>query len=458
MLDLPASYYIAVTLCCCLLAFGVTQINTPWGAPFTAVIGTISIWYLVEPIYLSEEFTYFDPTHFELAFSSVIIFILAFVFFMPHLVRALRPRGRHGNIYSSSISGEKALRVLAVIWLMLLVYGVARMNGNLFGALFPLQGRTGANMWSRAAGADAGADGFIVSTASYIYVLALASFGVLYNFVREPRTRNLAIALIMVGWPYAFLQGSRNIALAVVLPGVLAFLLFGRIPVWLRLFSMNTPPLLLKTLAAGGVFMAVELAFRLMLAFRNIGMTDARVADVTETKHIGLNMASELTYCIQFVENGTISLSYGTRYLAELANIIPRAIWPDKPLIGIDYSLARGYGTEGVDIGVFATISSGLIGQGVLSFGVWFGPIAAAFLMGLWVALLARFHVQGTPLRLCLYLVGLGLTFNLGRDLTLLVVWPLVFGILGVKLIETVEARRLLVLDRRAKHRGRRSG
>lgn len=455
MPELPESYYFAVGLFCCLVVYSLPQIKTPWGTPFLAVLCTIAVWYFIEPIYLPEEFQNFDPDHVEIAYLSVFIFLVTLPFVMPPLVRAFLPRDRAVHLDSASVSGERVLNVLAVGWLVLLAYGVYRMEGNLFGALFPLKGRAGSTMWSRAAGADAGADGFIVSTASYVYMLMLASFGVLYTFVHEPRARSLAITLMVVGWPYAFLQGSRNIALAVVIPGVLAFLLFGRIPFWVRALSFDAPPWVVKFLTASAIFLVIELALRLMIAFRHIGIDGASLAAVDDTRHKGLNMASELVYCIKFIESGEIALSYGIRYLAELTNIIPRVIWSEKPLLGIDYAIARGYGSASNDIGVSATISSGVIGQGVLSFGPFVGPIAAALLMGLWIALLARFRAQGTPLRLCLFLVGLGLTFNLGRELTLLVLWPMIFAYLGVKLFESAEARRRLTVARQNRPRNR---
>jgi hypothetical protein len=109
-------------------------------------------------------------------------------------------------------------------------------------------------------------------------------------------------------------------------------------------------------------------------------------------------------------------------------------------LLGIDYAIARGFSNVGTgvssDIGVVATISTGILGQAVLSFGVIFGPIFAAALMGLWVGILARFRAQGTALRRLLFLVGLGVTFNLGRDVTLLVLWPFVFCYVGIRLLE----------------------
>jgi hypothetical protein len=35
-----------------------------------------------------------------------------------------------------------------------------------------------------------------------------------------------------------------------------------------------------------------------------------------------------------------------------------------------------------------------------------------------------------------LFLLGLGLTFNMGRDITLLVLFPFVFGYIGIRIAE----------------------
>jgi hypothetical protein len=91
--------------------------------------------------------------------------------------------------------------------------------------------------------------------------------------------------------------------------------------------------------------------------------------------------------------------------------------------------VARGQAATGANGEVTATISTGMIGQGVVNFGPILGPIAAAALMGLWVALLARHDLLGAdPGRMLLYSIGLILTFNLGRDITLLVMYPYFFG------------------------------
>ncbi len=84
-----------------------------------------------------------------------------------------------------------------------------------------------------------------------------------------------------------------------------------------------------------------------------------------------------------------------------------------------------------------------MIGGGVLNFGKILGPVAAGILMAVWTGLLIRWWEQRKSLlRLALFMLGAGLTFNLGRDITLLVLWPVVFAYLFVRLIEIWATKR----------------
>jgi len=169
------------------------------------------------------------------------------------------------------------------------------------------------------------------------------------------------------------------------------------------------------------------------LVFQQIGIAGVvEQVESTEAKHAGLNMLEELAWVNNFIDKGTYQVNNGARYFAELVNPIPRGLWQGKPLIGIDYAIARGqlYGDqkEG-EAGVGATISTGMIGQGVVNFGSFFGVLAAAFLMALWVAILARQDLKGDKTgRMLLFFIGCVLTFNLGRDITLITLYPFVFG------------------------------
>jgi hypothetical protein len=109
-------------------------------------------------------------------------------------------------------------------------------------------------------------------------------------------------------------------------------------------------------------------------------------------------------------------------------------------MIGIDYAKWRGFESEhdeNGELGVNTTVSSGMIGGGVLNFGKILGPVAAGIIMALWTGLLVRWWEQRQSLlRLVLFMLGAGLTFNLGRDITLLVLWPVIFAYFFVRLAE----------------------
>src|SRR4029453_16614058 len=168
----------------------------------------------------------------------------------------------------------------------------------------------------------------------------------------------------------------------------------------------------------------------------------------------GLNMTQELCFVNTYLKTGGGSPAYGARYLNEVLNFIPRAIWPSKPMIGIDYAKWRGFESlndENGELGVNTTVSTGMIGGGVLNFGQILGPVAAGILMALWTGLLIRWWEQRKSLlRLVLFMLGAGLTFNLGRDISMLVLWPVIFAYFFVRLAEIWATKRFRQLPQLA--------
>jgi hypothetical protein len=155
-------------------------------------------------------------------------------------------------------------------------------------------------------------------------------------------------------------------------------------------------------------------------------------------------MYEELCWVNSFLEDGRYEPNWGQRYFAELVNPVPRGIWAGKPYIGIDYAIARGSSLSGEqDAGVTTTISTGMIGQGIVNFGRFLGPPFAALLMAIWVAILARLDLTGQKIgRIPLYAFGMILTFNLGRDITFITLYSFVFGRLLIWGMERVTERR----------------
>ena len=92
-----------------------------------------------------------------------------------------------------------------------------------------------------------------------------------------------------------------------------------------------------------------------------------------------------------------------------------------------------------------------MIGQGVVNFGLFFGVLAAAFLMATWAAILARQDLKGEKTgRLLLYMVSMVLTFNLGRDITLITLYPFLFGFIMLVVFSRARGERYAVIRLRA--------
>lgn len=434
---LPITCYLATAVTLTSAAYAIVNVTRSWAPPFLAVLGCFAAWYLLEPFRAPDDIAGFSMRDIETAYDATALFIVAFVFLFMALRKHFMPpgAGAHRSIRETMFAADSIppdrLAVLVVgVWLILLAYGTSRVNWDVMQALFPVDSRAGVKMWQRSAGADAGPTGFIVAMASYLYTLVLAMFGILLPIVRKISIRLVLFFIIAIAWPYAFLQGSRNVALAVSAP------MFASI----FLFTLTNPVIKLVIMVGG--FQVLDFAFRAIISMRNTGFTVTGFAEIEEQRHLGFNMGSELMWIAHFFDENILSPSLGTGYFAEIVALVPRVIWSDKPLIGIDYAIARGYGGGDSDIGVFATISSGMIGQGVLNFGFILGPILAALLMAIWANVLHRLRVQGSAPRIALFLLGLGLTFNLGRDITLLVLFPMLFGYLGVRIFEHNQNRR----------------
>jgi oligosaccharide repeat unit polymerase len=426
---LPLEYWLCAVLIVVAGLFALRQRHLLWVPPFIATLATVFAWYMIEPVYYEDFLLIFPPDAIAAGYRCLFVFLIALILATPMAVQALQPKAGHAATREYSITPEQVVPRIVILWLILLAYGVFRMDGNVISALFPIESRTSGSMWSRDAAEGAGDTGFIVSAAGYLYVLVLSAFGLLLPITRKPTVRWLLVLCILLSWPYALLQGSRNVTLAVITPALIAYLLLAR------------KPLAMKAAVGIAAFIIVDLVMRAIIEFRDVGFGSATFRNIEEAKHLGLNMASELVYIANFVGGGTMDISWGWDYLVELMNVVPRALWANKPLIGIDYAIARGFGGGESDIGVFATLSPGLVGQGVMNFGLWFGPLAAGCLMALWVGILNRLRYQGGAARTGLFLVGIGLTFNLGRGITLLTLFPFVFGYFGILMLEARDKR-----------------
>jgi oligosaccharide repeat unit polymerase len=400
------------------------------------VYATVFAWYFVDPFLHPEQYDYLPSYLLGLSYGQVILFLIGFRAFLPVAVRWIVQRRSTAVFVTQHFAPEQILLVAGAIWFLLLVIGIYRVSGDVIGALFPIDSRAGATMWGRGA-IESSATGFLVASAGYMFNAITALLGVLVFFQRSTFWRVLAAAMFAISLPYFLLEGARSHFLAVILPFIITYLLYGRHPIIIRFAILAV------------AFVCLDEGFKFVTAFRGTGFRDLLAAENPyelmdeDVRQSGLNMIQELCFANAYMESGATSPAYGGRYLNELLNVVPRVIWPSKPLIGIDYAKWRGMEDPNSELGVVATVSTGMIGGGVLNFGQIFGPAAAGIIMALWAALLIRWWEQRQSLlRLVLFMLGAGLTFNLGRDISLLVLWPVVFAYCFVRLIEICASRR----------------
>ena len=449
--NFSAVFYIALGVAGVAVAYSFSLRNAAIGVPMLTVVATVGAWYFGDALYndYGNYVLLLGPDILDAAWWQVALFLLAFCIFAPFLHRWINQKLLLEESYFLALFHRGGLEkmdfqkrltaangILAGAWMGLMFIALLRTNFDFIGMFAPYMG-VKALPWYR--GRLGGGIDAVLSFAGYVHIMLTASFGLVFALSKNHRTRMLAGVIWCLGAPWFFLDRTRNTMLAVLLPGLLAY-------VFLRL-RVN---LIMKVLILGLCFLVVEGWMRFIIQTRSgsqismivsqIGMEGVvqRVGEGS-IKHAGLNMFQELAYINQFIERGTYNVNYGARYFAEMVNPIPRVLWSGKPLIGIDYAIARGQGfTKGLkmDAGIGATISTGMIGQGVVNFGTFFGVLAAAFLMAIWAAILARQDLKGNKTgRLLLYMLGLVLTFNLGRDITLITLYPFFFGYIMLKML-----------------------
>ncbi len=397
---------------------------------------TVFAWYFVDPFINPEEYDYLPSFLLGQSYWQVLLFLIGFRVFIPCAVRWIVRRPSTGVFITQGLSAEQILIGAGALWLGLFAIGTYRMGGDVIGALFPIDSRAGATMWGREA-VSTSASGFLVAAGGYLFSAITAFLGVLVFFQRSTFWRLLAAAMFAITLPYFFFAGARSHFLAAILPFIITYLFYGR------------HFLIIKLAVLAVAFVCLKEGFKFVTEFRLGGFRDVLAAENPyelldeDARERGLNMIQELCFVNTYLGTGGGSPAYGARYLNELLNFVPRVIWPSKPLLGIDYAKWRGFESDEGELGVNTTISSGMIGGGVLNFGQILGPVAAGMLMALWTGLLIRWWEQRQSLlRLMLFMLGAGITFNLGRDITLLVLWPVVFAYCFVRVGEVLATRR----------------
>ncbi len=448
---LPFSFWVVIALLVGGTFWARLHLRGGLGLPVFAVLGTVAAWYVGDAFYNDYRTTYaimFTPDVRSYAWWQVALFLATFLFLVGEIHRYMNRRilSRPSQIFLMVDNGtalspfQEGLQRLfwgcLAIWGVLAVIAAMRLQGETIYYFFPYLSYR-ADPWARGR-IGTGFDS-LLSFAMYLQIMVAVMFGITAALVRDRRIRILAFIACALIWPYFLFDRTRNVMLAILLPSILSWVFMRlRVVMWQKFAILAC------------FFLVINAWFAFVVVHRStMTVTEALMSegfDLEEEStihHQGLNMFEELCWLNTFFENGTYQPNWGTEYFAEIVNPIPRSLWTGKPLIGIDYAILRGQGYDEGDAGVGATISTGLIGQGVDNFGRYLGPPFAALLMAFWVAYLARMDLFGQGLgRIPLYGLGLILTFNLGRDITLITLYTFVFGRLLVWMLDQAELKR----------------
>jgi len=435
---MPAAFWVVIALLGGGLFWSSTNLRRGIGIPAIMVLVTIAVWYVGDALYNDYRYWHmvlFPQTVLTKAWWQVALFLAVFLLLTPRLHNWINARflGRSSqtlNMFKGGVQSPQFQRGLTIlfgaascVWGCLVIGAVFRFRGNIIFYFFPYLGGY-AGPWVTSGVAGGGTDS-LLALANYLQLMVGAIFGVVSALSTDSRVRGLALIGVLLTWPYYIFDRTRKSILAIVVPGILAW-------VFLRFRG----GLLLKAAMIAAIFVVTNAWFGFLIGHRsNTVITEAFMeegfdfAKGSEEKHQGLNMFEELSWITMLTGDGSYSPNWGQNYFANLANPIPRSLWSGKPTIGLDYAVARGVGGADTEAGVYATMSNGLIGQGIANFGLYIGTAFAALLMSLWVCWLARLDLDGQKIGyIPLYGLGLILTFAIGRDITFLDLYPFVFG------------------------------
>jgi len=448
---LPFSFWIAISFFAIGIVMSIGKVRNGIGIPMLVVLVTVFVWYVGDVLYNDYQGNHqklFSESVLDEAWWQVSLFLTGFLFFVLLLNRIFNKNLPQQichtyRLYRTGVGApviqttiNDFFRICLGLWIVIVIFALFNIGGNIFNFIFPFTGERVSPFYRSRIGGGFSA---ILSLANYLYLLIGSGFGIVVALSMRKRIRLFAFVLVASIWSFFLLDRSRNTMLIVVLPGLLSWVFFRlQVSNWIRIGILFF------------AFVSISSWFSFIIDVRGQQASVAAIfykggleqVSQARGRHKGLSMYEELCWLTKYINEGRYSPNWGQRYYAEAVNFIPRGLWAGKPTIGIDYAIVRGFShhmgrSMAGDAGVTTSISTGMIGQGVSNFGLFLGPIFSGFLMAIWVIILARIDTNTKSLaRLPLLLIGLVMTFNMGRDITLLILYPFVFGWVIIKYFE----------------------
>ena len=231
----PTAFYVALVLLGVAFVYAWRQRELGVGIPMGAVLGTVAIWYFGDAFY-NDYASYsrnIGEQYVEAAWWQVALFLAAFLLFVPLLHSSMNRSllshrsefwalMRSGGVENKEFQRrlDIATRLILGVWIFLMLIALVRTNFDFLGLFAPyISGKS--NPWGRGrvgSGFDA-----LISFANYLQIMLAASFGIVAAVAKNRRTRTIALVVTALTLPWFLLDRTRNTMLAVVLPGLLAW-------------------------------------------------------------------------------------------------------------------------------------------------------------------------------------------------------------------------------------------
>src|SRR6185369_2738861 len=101
---------------------------------------TVFAWYFADPFINAEQYDDLPSSSLGQSYGQVLLFLIGFRVFAPVAIRWIL-RQRSSGVFDMRLNPEQILVWVAGLWLVLFMIGIARMGGDVMGAVFPLDGR-----------------------------------------------------------------------------------------------------------------------------------------------------------------------------------------------------------------------------------------------------------------------------------------------------------------------------
>ncbi len=405
ILDQPSA-----TLGWCLLGVICVFIGTDVGRDLRRLVSarnvfllSIAAWFLVEAVILPEEVARYGVDAYQLAILAVLLSIGTF------LIGYASTSPRYFDLIFRRLAKVDRPKLLWRVFLIAIAIGflplIAIAKGNVLTILddaFIPRGRWGGPF-------QRGRYGGLRDAFLELQMFLRASIPLASAIIVQKRFNNnqrlIAAAFLTYMFARAFNSGTRSQVIEVFLPIAAAVYWTFSAETKRQAIRFGIPALTILAMVWSAATVQT----------RNSGEFDWEKA--TDAEYVGFEMFRELLFLHEMVPDYT-DYKLGHTYLVQLANPIPRFLWPGKPTgdAGLEMAVMRDSVANGADL----TISPGLIGEMHWNFG-WIGVAVISGFLGSVAKAWDRIEplAEQSIVAFTVFAAGLAIIFLSGRSINM---------------------------------------